>query len=220
MKNQRHHARHHVGHIFVLVGLISAAALVLGTTRLASAQAVYPSWSYTGNLNTGRVLHSMTLLPNGKVLVAGGYTCFPCVEINTAELYDPATGSWSYTGNLNTARINHTATLLPNGKVLVVGGFRNVFDRNSLNSAELYDPTTGKWSNTGSLNTARDGQTATLLPNGKVLVAGAVTMPIWLSIQATARSCTTLSLGHGAPLAISTRPAGITRRHCCPVARC
>jgi len=123
-------------------------------------------------ISTQAAFCTATLLPNGKVLVAGGYNCLPCRELNSAELYDPATGTWTYTGNLNTARINHTATLLPNGKVLVAGGFRNVFDRNSLNSSELYDPATGKWSSTGSLNTARDGQTATLLPNGKVLVAG------------------------------------------------
>src|SRR5437870_6272242 len=79
--------------------------------------------------------------------------------------------SWSYTGNLNTARIEHSATLLQNGKVLVAGG--NGSDGNqfplSLNSAELYDPATEMWSSTGSLNTARQGHTATRLEDGQVL---------------------------------------------------
>ena len=110
--------------------------------------------------------HTATLLPNGKVLVAGGYNSG---YLTSAELYDPASGSWSATGSLNTARQAHTATLLPNGKVLVAGG-----DNGSgyLTSAELYDPASGSWSATGSLNTARYFHTATLLPNGKVLVAG------------------------------------------------
>jgi hypothetical protein len=144
---------------------MSAVILVLGTARLVSAQSVAPSWSYTGNLNTGRFGHTATLLPNGKVLVAGGNGGF-----NTAELYDPGTGTWSNTGNLNTARYGHTATLLPNGKVLIVGGVDA--DGNTMNRAELYDPATGTWNSTGSLNTGRTWHTATLLPNGKVLVAG------------------------------------------------
>ena len=127
------------------------------------------TWSITGNLNTARLFHTATLLPNGKVLVAGGSGggAFP----NSAELYDPATGTWSVTGTLNAARNFHTATLLPNGKVLVAGGFGGVNDDRSLQSAELYDPATGMWSSTGKLNTARCFHTATLLPNGKVLVA-------------------------------------------------
>ncbi len=60
------------------------------------------------------------MLPNGKVLVAGGYGNGGA--LTSAELYDPASGSWTATGSLNTARDVHTATLLPNGKVLVAGG--------------------------------------------------------------------------------------------------
>ncbi|HVS82488.1 MAG TPA: hypothetical protein VHE60_12225 [Pyrinomonadaceae bacterium] len=72
MKKQTNHARHHVGLILALVGLISVTTLVLSPARLASAQAVAPSWSYTGNLNISRVAHTATLLLNGKVLVVGG----------------------------------------------------------------------------------------------------------------------------------------------------
>src|SRR3989442_9051036 len=102
MKNKTNDARHHVSLILALVGFISAAALVLGPARLASAQAVAPSWSYTGNLNFARVNHTATLLPNGKVLVAGGY--LNCVLLNSVELYDPPTGTLHITGNLNTTR--------------------------------------------------------------------------------------------------------------------
>src|SRR5207247_7555756 len=123
------------------------------------------------NLNTGRQFHTATLLPNGKVLVAGGNNGFRTLK--SAELYDPATGIWSGTADLNTDRSDQTATLFPNGKVLVAGGGscgpppQSCF---ALNSAELYDPATGTWTSTGNLNTARDGHTATLLQNGKVLI--------------------------------------------------
>jgi hypothetical protein len=106
------------------------------------------------------------LLPNGKVLVAGGYNGS---FLTSAELYDPASGSWTATGSLNTARYLHTATLLPNGKVLVAGGSAS---GGYLASAELYDPANGTWTATSSLNTAHARHTATLLPNGMVLVAG------------------------------------------------
>jgi hypothetical protein len=109
------------------------------------------------------------LLPNGKVLVEGGYDGGSI--ISSAELYDPASGSWTFTGSLNITRDRHTATLLPNGKVLVAGGTRQISGE-ILSSAELYDPASGTWTLTGNLNTARTAHTATLLPNGKVLVAG------------------------------------------------
>ena len=69
------------------------------------------TWTFTGSLNTGRFLHSATLLPNGMVLVAGGLDG-NFHAIGSAELYDPASGTWTATGSLNTARYEHTATLL------------------------------------------------------------------------------------------------------------
>jgi N-acetylneuraminic acid mutarotase len=125
------------------------------------------TWTITGSLNTARSSHTATLLPNGQVLVAGG---FNGNVLASAELYDPASGKWLASGNLSIARDGHTATLLPNGQVLVAGG--SGVTLNTLSSAELYDPATGKWTVTGNMNTARDGHTATLLPNGRVLVVG------------------------------------------------
>src|SRR6266571_4821638 len=153
----------------VLTGLLIGANGAQAVTQ-QSTQAVVPSWSYTGNLNTSRFDDTATLLPNGKVLVAGGN--WAARGVVTAELYDPATGTWSTTGNLSTDPapwFNSTATVLPSGKVLVAGGSEG---DGPLNSAGLYDPASEMWSSTGSLNTARVYHTATLLSNGKVLVEG------------------------------------------------
>jgi len=79
------------------------------------------TFNNTGSLTTARLIHTATLLNNGKVLVAGGTPDFN-TPLSSAELYDPASGTWTATGTLNTARFFHTATLLPNGKVLVAGG--------------------------------------------------------------------------------------------------
>ena len=90
------------------------------------------TWTATGSLNTAHFNHTATLLPNGKVLVAGGD-----IGLSIAELYDPAAGTWANTDSLNTGRKCHTATRLPNGKVLVGGG--TDISNNLLASAEIYD---------------------------------------------------------------------------------
>ena len=82
------------------------------------------NWTVTGSLNIARAEHTATLLPNGVVLVAGGFDSSNNL-LASAELYDPASGSWAATGSLNIARADHTATLLPNGTVLVAGGVDN-----------------------------------------------------------------------------------------------
>jgi N-acetylneuraminic acid mutarotase len=146
-----------------------------GTTCTASAELYDPttgSWTATGTMATPRSGFSATLLPNGRVLVAGGMNGIDPV-MASAELYDPTTGSWSATGAMTTPRRGNTATLLPDGKVLVAGGDNsNGPGATWTASAELYDPTTGSWTATGSMATPRAFHTATLLPDGRVLVAG------------------------------------------------
>ena len=101
-------------------------------------------------MTTAREVHTATLLPNGKVLVAGGYNGGAC--LTSAELYDPASGTWGAAGSLTTARAYHTATLLPNGKVLVAGGNNG---GGVLTNAELYNPLKGTWAATGLMTTNR-----------------------------------------------------------------
>jgi WD40 repeat protein len=128
------------------------------------------TWSVTGSLEQGIALLTATLLQDGEVLVAGGSS--GTAVTRSAELYDVATGLWNFTGSLTNARYLHTATLLPDGTVLVAGGFDTNNDDHALRSAELYDPLSATWRLTRPMHHARSGPTATLLPSGKVLVAG------------------------------------------------
>jgi len=131
------------------------------------------TFTATGSMGTGRTGHTATLLPNGKVLIAAGCNNDSQALAN-AELYDPTTGTFTKTGSMGTGRTGHTATLLPTGKVLIVGGINHDTGRDSLTSAELYDPTTGAFTATGSMGTGRADPTATLLSNGKVLITGGI----------------------------------------------
>jgi hypothetical protein len=114
-----------------------------------------------------RAVHTATLLPDGKVLVAGGFAGDEN-SLASAEVFDPATNTFAPAGNMSAARSGHTATLLPNGKVLIAGGYNGSY----LASAELFDPATRTFTAAGRMVKARSGQVATLLRSGKVLLAG------------------------------------------------
>jgi len=147
-----------------------AASFCLGS-GIASGQNVF---TRTGDLLQQRAAHTATLLPDGTVLVTGGWIHF--YTIASAELYDPTTEKWSSTDSLQTPRDHHTATLLRNGKVLVVGGMNLTKSKPRQRivhaSAELYDPASKTWSAAENMQTERAGHTATLLPDGRVLVVG------------------------------------------------
>lgn len=125
------------------------------------------SWTTADPMNTARSNHTASLLPNGNVLVAGGYN--DGGTLATAQVYSPALGLWTSASTMAESRFFHTATLLPDGRVLVAGG---EYTGGYRATAELYDPASGSWTSAGTMSTARSGHTATLLPNGKVLVAG------------------------------------------------
>jgi len=144
----------------------------IGADR-ASAELYDPatgSFTVTGSMTSARYDHTTTLLNDGNALVAGGD--HNSGDLASAELYDATTGTFTATGSMISARYGHTATLLNDGNVLVAGGVDPSTSNGYLASAELYDATTGTFTATGSMTSVRDEDTATLLNDGNVLVAG------------------------------------------------
>jgi len=143
------------------------------------------TFSLTGRLNSPRTGAAAALLPDGRVLIAGGTRAtdgFGHAPTSSAELYNPASGTFNPTGNFMTQDLGPFspqgtqlwgtgAPVLNNGKVLIVGV-------EGTQSAELFDPSTGTFSATGSMAVARVAHTATLLPDGQVLVVGGVAISI------------------------------------------
>ena len=123
------------------------------------------TFTATRAMNVPRQVLTLTTLPNGEVLAAGGS---PDLQSGagsaTAELYDPTTNEWTMTGSMPAGRLGHTATLLPDCRVLIVGDNP---------TATTYNYVTGTFSAAGSEGSfQRSYQTATLLASGKVLIAG------------------------------------------------
>lgn len=156
-------------------GRVLIAGGAKGSGDLASAELYDPAsgtFSRTGSMAAARDDQTATLLTDGRVLIAGGNN--GSGDLASAELYDPTSRTFSPTGSMDTVRELDTATLLPDGRVLIAGGaaIANGGAYETLTSAELYDPSTGRFGLTGSLTTPRWTATATLLPDGRVLIAG------------------------------------------------
>ncbi len=159
----------------LVAGGFSEKRLTLDTAEVYDPQT--NTWSATaGRLNDRRELFTATTLDDGRVLLVGGLSLKKRTTLLTAETYDPKTNTFTATvGLLLGDRFGHAAARLPDGRVLVVGGksWRVGEPDKTLATAELFDPKTGMFTQTnGPLRTARDRPTATLLPDGRVLIAG------------------------------------------------
>ncbi|MBS1786963.1 MAG: hypothetical protein JST85_04540 [Acidobacteria bacterium] len=156
----------------IVVGGIGAGGAALNTAE--SFDAPNHTWTAeSGKLAGARAFHSASLLPNGTLFVAGGFSGAQGQATARAELYSPATGQWTSVGSFGEARGFHTATILANAMVVMVGGAPSLPLTSALGSVELHDPAVGKWlTQSSSPNTLRYDHTATLLTNGKVLIAG------------------------------------------------
>jgi deoxycytidylate deaminase len=135
---------------------------------------------FAATMNTARGNPVATLLSNGKVLITGGFNsgAGSGAFLSSAEIYDPSKKTFTASSSaMSYPRRGHTATLLLNGTVLVTGGCTNsdtnaVYCDQRLSSADIYDPSTDKFTATGAMTHARMDHTATLLPNGNVLITG------------------------------------------------
>lgn len=151
-----------------------------GETATASTEtydAFSGRWAAAGDMATARASHAVVAFSDGRVLVTGGLG--PNRDaVASAEMYSPSTGLWAPIEAMSEPRVGHTATLLPDGRVLVAGGIASVPDQGSgdsdaaLATAELYDPATGEWSQTGEMAEGRVNHTASLMIGGNVVVTG------------------------------------------------
>ena len=166
----------------IVLALVAAA--LAGSVAVLGERVAPPRPSGIGAFGEGPLLaigresHTATLLSDGRVLVLGGRT-HPDVWVPAAdstELWDPDSGDDSafVRGKpLREPRSQHTATLLPDGRVLVVGGlWWSTGEALVRSSAEVWDPVTETFSPAGVLGRGRYEHTATLLPDGRVLIAG------------------------------------------------
>jgi Galactose oxidase, central domain len=158
---------------------LGLAGLVLNLSVPRQVLADY--FTNTSSLNISRESHTATLLTNGMVLVASGYSS-GLTGLASTELYNPVSGIWTVTNAMTTGRSGAKATLLLDGEVLVEGGISVYGAHDRCNSsAETYNPATGTWSAAGSMSSPRIGHTATLLLNGNILVVGGEDTTNWYS---------------------------------------
>jgi hypothetical protein len=143
----------------IILGFVLAPLLAGAVSAAPALAAKSGSWAATGSMNAARMAATVTALPNGQVLAAGGAN-YNWTPLASAELYNPATGTWTATGSLHTARYGHAAALLQNGEAMVIGGENAI---GYTPTAELYNPATGTWSATGSMLVACYGFPATTL---------------------------------------------------------
>ncbi len=161
-----------------------------GTNAIQFAEIYDPDtarWTRAAPMLNPRYAHTATLLNDGSVLVCGGAGAFgvtagsggstsgDSLPLAAVERYSPVTGTWTVMEPMNQTHVNHTATLLPDGRVLIADGL-GLFDgdEETLNVVEWFDPATGSWT-TGNAGHPRFSASATLLPDGRILLYGGET---------------------------------------------
>ena len=154
------------GRVLITGGFDRTGGPGLGTAELYDP-ATHTFTAAAGQMVTGRAEHAAALLPDGRVLMAGGWVTGPST---LAEVFDPATGTFQATGSMRNARELPVAVALRDGRVAVLGGLN--FGNGTPTAIEIYDPKTGTFGAGGALKEGRVFFTTTLLPDGRILVAG------------------------------------------------
>jgi hypothetical protein len=150
----------------------------IGAVVVASADVYTPgtgtgpgSFLPTGAMNTARYGQTASLLHDGRVLVTGGWDASGN-PLASAEIYDPSSGVFTFTGPMSSPRGYNAAAVLPDGRVLIAGGLASPSLGDFLTSVEIYDPSTGVFTATGSMRDGRYAFSMTVLNNGLILVSG------------------------------------------------
>ncbi len=169
LPNERHSATL-VGDKVVVIGGLNLAGQ---NNKVWIYDGLLQTWSLGANALTRHIAHGAVAVGNSKVLVIGGDCPFgggtPCTS-GSVEEYDVAANTWTQKSPMPIPLHSSSTTQLADGRILVAGGSNNF---GSVNTAQIYDPTTNIWSiGTSSMNESRYYHTATRLLNGKVMVAG------------------------------------------------
>ena len=132
-------------------------------------------WRSAPTMSVARYAHAAAHLPDGRVLVAGGWSLTTTTDpsLASAEIYDPASNAWTATGSLNDGRGSLVMAALPDGRLLAVAGVDPGY--HVLASTEIYDAKLGKWQPTGKLPVALERPAIGTLSDGRVVVAGGAT---------------------------------------------
>jgi len=149
---------------------VAFLALLLNVP-LVQAQPSGTQWLQTSSLDQARQRHSATLLPDGRVLVAGGaYDFWGEKATSTCEIYDPITEKWTPAASMTEARSSHIAILLNDGRVFVTGGYAG--SGYALASSEIYDPASNTWTPMASMHIQRYRHTAAVLNDDQIIIVG------------------------------------------------
>jgi hypothetical protein len=172
-----------------------------GTLTAATGLASTELWDFRHmrrtagpNMTSARALHLGVQLNDGRVLMIGGADATGTV-LSSCELYDPTTNSFSATGSMATARVLHAACRLADGRVMVAGGTSSLVDTttaisSTLNSVEIYNPTTGVWAAGPAIGGRRLAPALTLLSTNQVMVSGGVEVGFLFGFPVSAISTT------------------------------
>ena len=138
-----------------------------GTGRAELYDPTSDTWTLAAGMNIPRANPAVVVLSDGRALITGDHPA--------AEIYDPAAGTWTLTGRMARHRVKHTLTLLPDGRALAAGGEDPLGSEYVLYSTtEIFDPRTNSWSPGPDLSGRRSSHSATLLPDGRVLLVGGI----------------------------------------------
>jgi len=163
----------HDGSVLLVGGNLSNGSPV-STTEIYDPR--HGSWSTASDMPVAVNIPTATVMADGRVLVVGGEANPNTgVAVNTAFIFDPASGIWTKVAPMEQSRYGQSDVLLANGRVLVTGGYTS--STQSTSSTEIFDPATGKWTKAADMPAKRESAVAIVLPDGRVVVAGGYSPP-------------------------------------------